>query len=226
MATTLLQQLGSKNAQVLELQQNLNKIFKAHQLDEDGEFGPLTESAVKTFQSSCGLAVDGIVGPATANALFYALTPKPPRTVQTNDPQPYMVWLKSHLSEIEKTGGPATAFDQEVFAHTNFGDLHNIMEAGCAATMCAALEETGYTSPHSARAKDFIPYGTAGDAENLEVGDLLVFQWADGGYHITSCAAVIDDKTVTCLGGNQGHQLKYSNYLRQFIVAVRRPVKV
>jgi chitosanase len=37
--------------------------------DIDGAFGPGTATAVKSFQTSAGLTVDGIVGPTTRNAL-------------------------------------------------------------------------------------------------------------------------------------------------------------
>ena len=54
--------LGSRGNEVKVLQEKLN-------LKADGIFGPLTEEAVKDFQRSNGLEVDGIVGDNTLSKL-------------------------------------------------------------------------------------------------------------------------------------------------------------
>ncbi|MFB7142496.1 N-acetylmuramoyl-L-alanine amidase [Gottfriedia sp. NPDC056225] len=55
--------MGSKGESVKHVQQKLN-------ITADGIFGPVTESAVKKFQASNGLVVDGIVGKNTWSKLF------------------------------------------------------------------------------------------------------------------------------------------------------------
>jgi hypothetical protein len=64
---------GSKGAQVVIVQECL-------QVDADGDFGSITESAVRAFQSDCGLTADGIVGNMTWGALDeeFDLPPYPP----------------------------------------------------------------------------------------------------------------------------------------------------
>lgn len=54
--------LGSRGNEVKALQEKLN-------LKADGIFGPITEEAVKDFQRSNGLEVDGIVGANTISKL-------------------------------------------------------------------------------------------------------------------------------------------------------------
>lgn len=55
---------GDKGQQIKVLQKLLGG------LDIDGEFGPLTEAAVRAYQKKKGLDVDGIVGPKTWGALL------------------------------------------------------------------------------------------------------------------------------------------------------------
>lgn len=133
---------------------------------------------------------------------------------------PWMDWMASHLGEPEKTGAPATDFDKEVFSHTNTDLEDGVMLPGCAATVCAALEETGYKSPHSAQAISFKGYG---DSCQLTPGCIVVFEWPSGGHHVSFCKEVLGDY-VACLGGNQTSEVKVSTYSRQYIKATRWPV--
>jgi hypothetical protein len=64
---------GDVGKQVKILQQALNALgFDVGK--PDGDYGPNTQSAVEQFQSSKGLATDGVVGPQTLAALRQALS--------------------------------------------------------------------------------------------------------------------------------------------------------
>jgi hypothetical protein len=58
--------IGSKGQEVSDLQLYLNIV-------QDGDFGPLTDSRVRAFQSEQGLVPDGIVGSITIKALHQAV---------------------------------------------------------------------------------------------------------------------------------------------------------
>jgi lysozyme len=68
---------GMKGADVAALQTDLTKV--GYPLKADGNFGPQTEAAVKSFQKAHGLVVDGKVGKLTLAALSanVAVPPKP-----------------------------------------------------------------------------------------------------------------------------------------------------
>ena len=59
---------GSSGPNVVSAQYLLRQ--HGQNIAADGAFGPLTESAVRAFQQSRGLAVDGIIGPQTWGALI------------------------------------------------------------------------------------------------------------------------------------------------------------
>ena len=83
---------GSSGSGVRYLQENLNKA--GYSLNVDGIYGSLTLNAVKNFQKSNGLAVDGLAGPKTfaaLNAKVTAVVPPAPTTPTTPEkpaPQP------------------------------------------------------------------------------------------------------------------------------------------
>lgn len=57
--------VGDVNSDVNRLQYLLNANMPSAKLNQDGDFGPATLKAVKTFQSQNGLVADGIVGQYT-----------------------------------------------------------------------------------------------------------------------------------------------------------------
>lgn len=66
--------LGSYGSAVEDLQRDLRHL--GHPLIADGDFGPATEAAVRAFQKSARLVVDGIAGPKTLIAIDRRLPQK------------------------------------------------------------------------------------------------------------------------------------------------------
>ena len=60
---------GSSGPDQAQVQTWLNGLDNDPRLTVDGKFGPATEKAVRAFQQSVGLSVDGVVGSNTWNAL-------------------------------------------------------------------------------------------------------------------------------------------------------------
>lgn len=70
-------------------------------LDPDGDFGPLTETAVKSFQRKSGLAPDGVVGELTWGALVKGVSLPIVDSIDVWDP----TFLQEDASYIRKAGG-------------------------------------------------------------------------------------------------------------------------
>jgi putative chitinase len=79
--------LGSEGENVKKLQIKLG-------VDPIGKFGPKTDAAVKVFQSSNGLKVDGIVGPTTWNILMGESVTTPPTVLTEPSSAPSVGGLK------------------------------------------------------------------------------------------------------------------------------------
>ncbi len=77
--------IGARGDSVRQLQTQLNQLGFL-QLGIDGQFGPITERAVREFQRSHKITVDGIVGPQTLRAIEQAAASKP--GVTSPAPQP------------------------------------------------------------------------------------------------------------------------------------------
>lgn len=73
---------GSRGPAVEELQTMLNRSGVQPPLAVDGQFGPLTQQAVRDYQTRQGIKIDGIVGPETLGRLLG------PGSSQPNQPRP------------------------------------------------------------------------------------------------------------------------------------------
>ncbi len=98
-ATTL--QYGDKGKSVTAVQQQLIK-HGYNATDKNGVYGKETKWAVRLFQQDRGLPVDGIVGPATYNALMGA--PRSTKAVLTQNAATKAVATKSALDEQYNVG--------------------------------------------------------------------------------------------------------------------------
>lgn len=134
---------------------------------------------------------------------------------------PWLDWMRKYIGTPEVTGAEPTDFVRDCFAHTNYGPLDGSTPPSCAATLCRALEESGFRSTKSAAAISFSKYG---DPCEVKQGAIVVFQWGSGDHHV-SVIDSFDDQYVTCIGGNQGHKIQPATFGRKWIIATRWPVK-
>lgn len=135
---------------------------------------------------------------------------------------PWLDWMKEHIGEVEWTGHKPSRFVEDCFKFTSYGPLNGSTPPACAATLCRALEECGYSSSKSAAAMSYATYGMPSD---LKKGAIIVFEWADGSHHVSVCYRIFDDM-IKCIGGNQGHMIQSRNFGLKWIKAIRWPVKL
>ncbi|ADY54862.1 NLP/P60 protein [Syntrophobotulus glycolicus DSM 8271] len=148
--------MGSTGSSVVELQIKLSSLgYSAG--TADGIFGPKTQAAVKTFQSSTSLTPDGIVGPLTQNALNSAYAKV--RTTEAND---IVSTAQKYYGYPYQWGGtsPTTGFDCSGFTKYVFA-------------------QNGITLPRISR--DQYTVGTSVSFSNLLPGDLVFFSCSKSG---------------------------------------------
>jgi peptidoglycan hydrolase-like protein with peptidoglycan-binding domain len=100
--------VGSRGSAVTQVQQRL-KALGYNVGTVDGVFGPQTASAVTAFQRANHLTADGIVGPATWQALFAGNALRGPGTPGVNSSNGSSAAITSRSGGTTSTGGTVTA---------------------------------------------------------------------------------------------------------------------
>jgi cell wall-associated NlpC family hydrolase len=198
-AQPLLKQ-GSTGPVVKELQQKL-KAAGFNPGPIDGDFGPKTFAAVKSFQKAKGLTTDGIVGPKTWAALNGAkpVTPTTPpavsgvrqKIISIAEGELGLKEVGNNRGDILKypryfgRGAEAWCADFASWVYTHAGVPMN--NASCASVV-SHLKATGKWK-----------------TSNPQPGDLVLFDWrgADGrSDHVGIVVSVNKDGSVNTIEGN------------------------
>ena len=114
----------------------------AAQIAVDGDFGPVTDNAVRAFQMLLGLSVDGIVGPQTWNHLVngYLAAPEPNTAAQNV----FSAWKANDRNQAAKNATAAAV--TEIFAQS-FSPADGWSFEGCqgvaAAVVCSWKRSNG-----------------------------------------------------------------------------------
>jgi peptidoglycan hydrolase-like protein with peptidoglycan-binding domain len=171
---------GQRSGCVTELQSLLN--HHGADLAVDGDFGPLTDSAVRDFQAEKGLAVDGHVGPNTKAALYGAVTPP-------SSPAPgggYAKILDVAAAEVGTVEGSARANSYGASVGLS---LSTSNYAWCATFVSWVAKQTGASSYRNSYVEGWVRQARAGNyhlsvTTNPQPGDIVAFDW-DGGSDFT-----------------------------------------
>ena len=155
----MLLKIGSRGQQVKDLQEFLGT-------DADGIFGKGTEAAVKVWQAANGLSADGLVGPATWDAMGLATTDDSEKTFETSNG---LIVNRHFLPQGEYKNGPTNK--EYLFLHHTAG-WHNPFNV---------IDQWGRDS-RGAVATEFVLGGPSVKGNNDEFDGVMVQAFPEGGY--------------------------------------------
>jgi len=202
----------------------------------DGEFGPMTEGAVRSFQRRQGFRDDGIVGNitwtsalsdrATSTGSGFAFKPpgtnQPPTVappiVSTSDSPSWLEIAKKEVGQHEVAGKSANPRIIEYHAATDLKAKSDEV-AWCSSFVNWCMTKAGIKGTRSAAAASWAGWGVASNGKHGSVAVIYNAGSANSslsrsGNHV----AFLLDETSThlvLLGGNQSDSVKISNFAKK-----------
>ena len=153
---------GSQGSAVEQLQSALNK--HGDSLSVDGKFGKLTHGAVKDFQRSHDLRIDGVVGPETRGALTGGNAPV--SGGGTSAPAPAKSATSSQQAIVD-------AARSQIGASYSWGTSKPGVSFDCSGLSSYAYEQAGIDLPRTSSQQEAA--GTTISKSEAQPGDLVVW---------------------------------------------------
>ncbi|WP_394214792.1 C40 family peptidase [Brachybacterium vulturis] len=153
---------GSQGSAVEQLQSALND--HGDSLSVDGKFGKLTHGAVKDFQRSHDLKIDGVVGPETRGALNGSDAPV--SGGGTSAPAPAKSAISSQQAIVD-------AARSQIGASYSWGTSKPGVSFDCSGLSSYAYEQAGIDLPRTSSQQ--VAAGTTISKSEAQPGDLVVW---------------------------------------------------
>jgi uncharacterized protein (TIGR02594 family) len=217
MATTLRQ--GDSGPEVRHLQELLNKRLQpSPNLRVDGRFGPRTQGAVRLYQASVGLGIDGVVGPLTWTALEKGLVTNPASAVSVPASFPNAPWMAVAMRELGQREIRGARHNPRIVQYHATTTLRATTDetAWCSSFVNWSLQQAGVGGTNSAAAASWLNWGQMSPAR---AGAITVIynqgaarsSLSVSGNHV----GFLIQETAThyrLLGGNQSNRVRISSY--------------
>ncbi|MBX3443885.1 MAG: TIGR02594 family protein [Planctomyces sp.] len=210
---------GHRGVDVKHLQLLLDAALRPRvRLPADGVFGDATHSAVLLLQQLKQLHPDGIVGPQTRSALGISSVrgsahQRPP----TGSPN----WMKVAIDELGVSEIQGARHNQRIVDYHQTTTLRAQTDEvpWCSSFVNWVMIQAGFPGTNNALAKSWLNWGSK--LEQGRYGAITVIKrigktsdaatGSGTGYHVGFYASGTTS-SVQLLGGNQGDQVKYSNF--------------
>lgn len=211
---------GARSNEVKALQLLLNSALQLNpRLKPDGYFGQRTHDAVVRFQQAGRLTADGVVGPRTWSALGQKPNPLPhaPAPLATGP-----AWMEIAAAElgVHENAAPGQHNKRIIEYHSATSLRATTDETPwCSSFINWVMLQAGYRGTNNALARSWLEWGTS--LTTPRVGAITVIKrkgashdaatGSSTGFHVAFYVSSTPT-TLRLLGGNQGDQVKYSNF--------------
>lgn len=179
---------GSTGSAVAALQQRLTQLGFNPQ-GVDGVFGPDTLAAVKAFQASQGITVDGIVGPQTWGRLGINVAGSSPSAPPASSPPP------GNFQQAIVAGAQNLVDSGYIYPPNDTNQYYYVPDkVGCCADFaCDSVGKAGFDLNQTMSSLGYDPHYCPSMVDyfkshqqyiagqtGAQVGDLVFFDWGDG----------------------------------------------